>query len=229
MARRFNLNPRIRHLMMQGFLVLTLACAVGLAALVTRRVRMGMRVELGEAKTFGRLVVKLPAKWAVTSSVMERGDAVDAEEPPGGEHPGRRLRILRQRTDGLIPPMEHLLRSGRIKADSLRAMLERREGFESANLDVGGWPGRMLTTLVSPRPGVVHKDLIACAVLPESQALIVHLEGVGPIDASDRELLRQMAESVSLAFVNAAPDPRGEVVGLVDDVSVKAAKGYAVL
>ena len=185
-----------------------------------------MRVELGEPKPYGRLVVRLPAKWVVTSSTVERGDAVDAEEPPGGEQPGRRLRILRQRTGGLVSPLEHLLRSGRVKADALRWMLEGREGYERANVAVGGWPGRMLTMIASPRAGVVHKDLIACAVLPGSQALVVHLEGVGPIDASDRELLRQMAENVSLAFVNPAPDAKGGDVRLVDDVVVRAPARY---
>jgi hypothetical protein len=226
MAKRFAINPRVRHLLMQGVLVLVLLCAVGLAALVTRRVRMGMRVELAEARTHGRLIVRLPAKWVVTTASVERGDEVDAEEPPGDQQPGRRLRILRQRSDGLIPPMGHLFRSGRVKAEALRWLVEGREGFEAANVEVAGWPGRMVTMLASPRAGVVHKDLIACAVLPDSQAVVVHLEGVGPVDASDRELVRQMSENVSLAFVNRAPRAKGREITLVDGVVVRVPAHY---
>src|SRR5688572_20217633 len=114
MARRFS-NPKIREILMQATLVLVFAAAVGLAALVTRQVRRSMRVELGEAKTVGRLVVAMPARWQARAAgvALERGDVVEADEPPGGDRQvGRRLRVLRQRSGGLVSPLEHLVRSG---------------------------------------------------------------------------------------------------------------------
>src|SRR5699024_9157204 len=126
--------------------------------------------ELGEPKTFGRLVVGMPVKWQSRPATVERGDAVEADEPPGEQAVGRRLRVMRQRSDGLISPLEHLLRSGQIKPDALKALAEQREGYALTNLTVAGWPGQMLTMLASPRAGVVHKDVVACAILPNSQA-----------------------------------------------------------
>lgn len=223
MARR-DLNPRLRTLLMQGTLVLVLAGAVGLAALVTFQVRRSMRVELAEARTVGRLSVRLPLKWAVTPGPIEKGDAIEADEPPG-EQPGRRLRISRQRCDGLIPPLEHLIRAGVLKNDALKALTDGRQGYALTNLPVAGWPGQMITLLESPRAGVLHKDIVACTILPASQAIIVRLEGMGPIDASDRELVRQMCENVSLLLQPAAPEA-GETVELVDEIALEAPAHY---
>lgn len=226
MARR-DLNPRLRNLLLQGSLVIVLAGAVGLAALVTWQVRRSMRVELAESRTVGRLVVRLPVKWVVTSGQAEKGDAIEADEPPG-EQPGRRLRIARQRSDGLIPPLEHLIRTGPLKADVLRALAEGRQGYSLSNLTVAGWPGQMLTMTESPRAGVIHKDIVACAILPAGQAVVVRLEGMGPIDASDRELVRQMCENVSVTLQSGAPDAGG-IVELVDEITVEAPSHYILL
>jgi hypothetical protein len=220
MSKRM-LDPKVRQIVMQGVLVLVFAGAVGLAALVTRHVRMSMRVELGEARTFGRLVAKLPAKWLSSPATVEKGDAIEAEEPPTELQAGRRLRLMRQKSDGLVSPLEHLLRSGLIKPEALKALSEGREGYSLTNVTVGGWPGQMLTMTDSPRPGVLHKDVVACATLPSSQALVVELEGLGPLDASDRELVRQMSENVWVAMEGPAGEAAG-TVELVDQIKVQA-------
>ena len=49
MAKRV-LNPKIRQILMQSLLVLVFAAALGLAALVTRHVRMSMRMELDSGR-----------------------------------------------------------------------------------------------------------------------------------------------------------------------------------
>jgi hypothetical protein len=219
MAKR-QLHPRLRHVIMQFALAGVFAAAVGLAAVVTHRVRMGLRLELQPAKAFGRLIARLPEKWAGTPVNVERGDCVEAEEPPSEQQAGRRLRIARQRTDGLISPIEHLVRSGQIRPDALKSLLDGKEGFARQSMNVAGWPGQMVTLSSSPRAGVVHKDLIACAVLPESQAVVVQLQGVGSVDASDRELIAQMAETLSLSQVPAAPQSGG-MVQLVDDIRLE--------
>ncbi len=230
MARKsLQLSPRVRRLVMQGVLVLVFAGAVGLAALVTRHVTQSMRVELGPQQIIGRLMVRLPAKWGSIPTAAERGDAVEAEEPPGeGDRPGRRLRVLRQRADGLISPLEHLQRSGRIKAEVLRGLADGREGFARQNLQVAGWPRQMVSYITSPRPGVVHKDVVACAVTRAGQAVIVQLEGVGPVDESDRQVVRQMAENVSVSMTSAAPEPGGRVE-LADGIAVDAPAHYAIV
>lgn len=222
------LNPKVRQILMQSLLVLVFAAALGLAALVTRHVRMSMRVELDGGKTYGRLIVKLPAKWVTSPVTVEKGDGIEAEEPPGELAPGRRLRIMRQRSDGLVSPLEHLIRSGQIRAEVLKALAEGREGYSLADLPVAGWPGQMLTMTSSPRPGVLHKDVLACAMLPGSQSVVVQLEGMGPLDASDKELVRQMSENVSLAM-QGAPGEAGGKVDLIDEIKLKAPSRYLLL
>src|SRR5829696_3891345 len=112
------LDPKIRSILMQSLLVVVFLCAVGLAALVTQRVRRSMRVELADARPIGRLNVRLPTKWLSSPVAVERGgDGVEAEEPPGEQQAGRRLRVMRQRSDGLVSPLEHLVRSGQIKGE----------------------------------------------------------------------------------------------------------------
>jgi hypothetical protein len=226
MPRRV-LDPKIRSILMQSLLVLVFCAAVGLAALVTRHVRMSMRVELGEAKPVGRLSVRLPAKWLSSPVPVERGgDGVEAEEPPNEQQAGRRLRVMRQRSDGLVSPLEHLTRSGQVKPDVLKSLADARDGFALSNLPVAGWPGQMLTMTNSPRAGVVHKDVVACATLPAGQAVVIWLEGLGPLDASDRELVRQMCETAALvtpAGPLAAPaEASGATVELVEQVKVDA-------
>jgi hypothetical protein len=227
MAKRI-MNPKVRQILMQSLLVLVFAAAVGLAALVTRHVRMSMRVELGEQKTIGRLVVRLPLKWLSSPVTLEKGEGVEVEEPPSETAPVRRLRIMRQKSDGFAPPLEHLFRSGQIKADTLKGLAEGREGYSISNLSIGGWPGQMLTMMSSPRAGVVHKDVLACAMMPGSQALVIALEGLGPLDASDKELVRQMSENVSLAM-QAPPPDAGGTVELSDQITVAAPSRYLVV
>lgn len=220
------LPPKIRAIVMQALLVGVFGATVGLAALVTRHVRSSMRVEMGDPKNLGRIAVRLPAKWLSSPAPVEKGDGIEAEEPPG-EQVGRRLRVQRQRTSGLIPPLEHLARTGLVKADALKALAEGREGYSIKNLPIGGWPGQVVTTTVSPRPGVVHKDVIACATLPGSEAIVIGLEGLGPPDASDLELVRQVSETVTLTARPAASiAPPAGPIQLVDEITVDAPPHY---
>ena len=222
------MNPKVRQILMQSLLVLVFAAAIGLAALVTRHVRMSMRVELDAGRTVGRLLVKLPAKWVTSPIIMEKGDGIEAEEPPGELAPGRRLRVMRQRSDGLISPLEHLLRSGQIKPDVLKALAESREGYSLTNLTVASWPGQILTMTASPRPGVLHKDVLACAILPASQVVVIQLEGNGPLDASDKELVRQLSENVSLAMQGPAADSGG-TLELTDEIKVQSPSRFLIV
>lgn len=227
MAKRV-LNPKVRQILMQSLLVLVFAAALGLAALVTHHVRMSMRMELDSGKTYGRLIVKLPAHWVTSPVVVEKGDGIEAEEPPTEIAPGRRLRVMRQRSDGLISPLEHLIRSSQIKPDVLKALAEAHEGYSLFNLTVAGWPGQMITITSSPRPGVLHKDVFACAILPGSQSVVVQLEGMGPLDASDKELVRQMSENVSLAMQTPPGDPGGKLE-MIDEIKLAAPSKYLTL
>jgi len=226
------LDPKVRRILMQSLLVVVFAAAMGLAALVTRHVRRSMRVELGEARTFGRLVVKLPLKWSSSPTPADKGDGIEVEEPVDETQvaAGRRLRVMRQKSDGLVSPLEHLSRSGQVSADTLRALAEGRDGFSISDVPVAGWPGQMLTTLSSPRAGVIHKDVLACAMLPGSQVVVIELQGLGPLDASDTELVRQMGENVSLTMQSGAGvASAGARVTLPDEVGVTAPPRFVVL
>jgi hypothetical protein len=230
MARRV-LDPKIRSVLMQSLLVVVFLCAIGLAALVTRHVRASMRVELAEARPVGRLLVRLPTKWLSSPATPEKGgDGVEAEEPPGEQQAGRRLRVMRQHCDDLAAPLEHLVRSGQIKAEVVKSLADGREGFALSDVTVAGWPGQLLTMTSSPRAGVLHKDVVACAAMPGGQAVVVWLEGLGPLDASDRELVRQMCETVVLTSPGGAsavvPEAGATAVELVEQIKVNAPAGY---
>lgn len=241
------LTPRWRRIVVQGVLVLVFAGAVGLAMVVTRHVTMRMRVELAEAQSVGRLMVRLPAKWVeAEKGPVEKGDSIEVEEviegpagegktPVGGRGSaagvtgaGRRLRVTRQRSEGFVSPLEHLYRSGRIKADVLRALAEGREGYARQNVTISGWPGQMVSYASSIRPGVMHKDVIACAVLRSGQALVVHLQGVGPVDASDQAVVKQICENVSVSMIGAPPDSGG-AVNLPDGIRADSPAGYIIV
>src|SRR4051794_16198009 len=146
------LPPKIRAIVMQALLVGVFGATVALAALVTRHVRSSMRVEMGDPKNLGRIAVRLPDKWLSSPVAVEKGDGIEAEEPPG-EQAGRRLRVQRQRTSGLISPLEHLVRSGLVKSDALRALAGGRGGESMQKLRVGGGAGGGVGPAVAPAGG----------------------------------------------------------------------------
>ncbi|HYE21680.1 MAG TPA: hypothetical protein VEA69_24755 [Tepidisphaeraceae bacterium] len=233
-----HLSPVARRVLMQGLLVLVFAGALGLAWVVARHVNGAHRVDLGDVQAHGRLTVRLPARWAVgpdkpvaadPSAPAAKVDAVEVEEPvdPGGGAPvgGRRLRVLRQRAGDLVSPVEHLLRSGRLRPDVVRAIGEGRDGYARESLPVAGWPGQLVAFTTTPRPGAVHKDVIACAVLRGGHAVVVHLEGVGAIVESDRAIVRQVAAAAAVDGIKPPPESGGQI-DLPDEIKAEVPAGY---
>lgn len=192
-----------RRILMQAVLCGLLAITLGLAALATYQKRLALRLVLSDKPVnVGRLSVNLPVGWSpvAISEETSGGDSFFVDEPLGDGKPGRRLTFHRFRTAGLPAPLEQLLRSMMISGADLTGG-ENPHTFPSKvqRLEVAGWPGVMVTRAISKAGGRrVQKEVLACAILPPAQAVVIQLDGTGEPDAADEELVRQMAETVAV-------------------------------
>jgi hypothetical protein len=155
----------------------------------------------------------MPKNWTPHSVQREigGGDLFRADEPAVEGRDGRTLNIARMRTTGWVAPMEHLFLSHMLSEQDLAPGVGRGDPPRVESLDVGGWPGVLVTRTLEAdaRWGSIHKKLFACAVLPSSQALVIELRGPGSPDAADEELVRQMAETLAVTDIPAPPEPGG--------------------
>jgi len=210
---------------------LVLAGVVGLAMLVTYEKRRCLRVPLSGPQIIGRLHVSLPANWKIksTGSLPEGGDFVYAEESAPEGEPPRKLSIERRPVGQLVSPMEHLFRAELLSEKDLSGV-GRGERPTVQNILLAGYPGRLVTQTfpVASQRGPVKKQLLACAVLPSAQALVIKLEGAGEADAADEELVRQMAETVAVMQVDPPPAAGGRVT-LGEGIVLDAPANFLVL
>lgn len=189
---------------MQAALCGVLAITVGLAALATHQKRLALRLVLNaQPVSVGRLRVKLPVGWspAAISEETSGGDSFFVDELPGEGKPGRRLAFHRHRTAGLPAPLEQLLRSSMIgEVDLTGGENPPTPPSKIQRLEVAGWPGVMVTRTIGKGGGRrLQKEVLACAILPPAQAVVIQLDGSGEPDAADEELVRQMAETVAVS------------------------------
>ena len=178
-----------RRVAMQGALCGVFAVTVGLAALTVHQKRLALRLPLGKPFQVGRLQVAVPRAWSVPaiSDETSGGDAVSSDEILPDGVPGRRLSVQRVRASEGLSPLEHLLRTPFLSSPHLQ------------RLDVASWPGVMVTRSIKSLGGRrVQKQVLACAVIPPTQAIVIQLEGPYELDVADEELVREMAETISL-------------------------------
>lgn len=192
-----------RRFAMQAALCGLLAITVGLAALATHQKRLALRLPLNDSPVnVGRLRVSLPVGWSAPAISEETsgGDAFFSDELLPDGKPGRRLSFRRTRTAGLPAPLEQLLRSSQVKEEHLTGSQNPRViPAKVQNLEVAGWPGVMVTRINAILGGRrIQKEVLACAILPPAQAVVIRLDGSGEPDAADEELVRQMAEKVAV-------------------------------
>ena len=190
-----------RRMAMQGVLCAVLGLTIGLAALTVHQKRLALRLPLGAQTHIGRLYGAVPKGWlTIGSEESAAGDALVVEEMLPDGIPGRRLTLHRLRTTGLVSPLEELLRT----TDPRDLDFSEAAGARSAlpklqKMEMAGWPGVMVTCALNPLGGRrVHKLVLACAVLPPGQAVVIRLVGQGEPDVADEELIREIAETVSV-------------------------------
>jgi hypothetical protein len=199
---------------MQCVMALVLAGTMGLAALVDRNRQAAYAVSLSTPVIDGDLSFQLPARWQVSHGRRIGLIVREASEPARGDGPApRQLTIFRQRLDQPITPLEYLQSSrlfGSIAAPNLDTGTR-----DSTPISFGGWPGIMLAGAWRIEQGdteSVQKTIVACAVLPNNQAVTIRLDGQGLIEQSDEDIVRQVAGSVHIA--GAAPPPSGGSIEL---------------
>lgn len=209
-----------RRIVLQAALCGLLAITLGLAALATHQKRLALRLTLNDKPaSVGRLLVKLPVGWSAAAIAEETtgGDSFFADELLGDGRPGRRLSFHRRRTAGLPAPLEQLLRSSMINdADLIGSENPHSPPSKIQRLEVAGWPGVMVTRSLSRSGGRrIQKEVLACAILPPAQAVVIQLDGSGEPDAADEELVREMAETIQV-YENGSLISRSEPGGTVE-------------
>ena len=190
-----------RRMVMQGTLVLLLAVTVALAALTAQYKLRALRLPMGSRVTVGRLSVPCPLNWSVTKSdPTNLGETVSCDELLSDGRTRRRLSVYRIRTAGMVSPLEQLMQTPYVKDADLAENNSAHSvhPVKIQNIEVARWPGTMIIRTVIATGGSRHKQLLACAVLPPAQAVLIKLEGPDEPDEADEELVRQLAETVQI-------------------------------
>ena len=195
-----------------------LVVAMGLAMIVQQRVLARVHVELVGWEQVGSLHVMRPHGW----TERRLADAIVFEEPATRSRPGRRLEVSRRYAPVFMSPLEYLVRAEELSPRDLALALEQSAAKAPAQkITVWGWPGVMLSQdrmiLISPHQAMLRRLTLGAVVLPTSEAVVIKLDGSGASDASDRELVARVAESINLEQVP-RPKPGGGPLELADDI-----------
>ena len=192
---------------MQATLWLVLGATLGVAALVNYERRQAGQLTLADPVRLGPLRVYVPKGWKVALGDGETPAAVmQAHEPGDG---GRVLTVEYQHARELVSPLQHLA-DNQFTLDPLDpAAPADAEPLELQRLEVAGWPGVMIPDYRPGRSPLAPmaqspRIMVAAAVLPSRDAVIVRLHGVGPSPHFDQQLLRQVSAAIETEHAPAA-------------------------
>ncbi len=171
---------------MQCVMWLVLAAAVGAAALINHEMRLRHRVVLDAPRALGQLRIALPRGW-IRGSEGE-GDVLAHLSEPGEGLGRRQLLILSISTEGFIPPLTCLER--------LNGRIGRPPEEQIQRLQMGGYPGVLVSRRMRRAGGVEAGVVQACVSFPWRQAIVIHLEGLAGEEEGD--LVQRIAASISL-------------------------------
>lgn len=196
-------------------MVLVLVASMALAVLVRRQKLSRAKVKVDPAALVGTLRIGRPSKWALTQ-LPDR--TVVLQEP--AERGGRTLTIIHEPVQRFMSPLEYMVR---------REELDPAEMATARPVDVAGWPGTMVVQTHYRKLGagqsVAMKRVLAGAVLPTLQAVVVRLDGEGRPDEPDEEVVRKVA-----ATIRTAEPPkmlRAEPIAFEGEVRVTPPDGLA--
>ncbi len=124
--------------------------------------------------------------------------------------------MFRQRIGTLRSPFEYLVAGGIIDTD---VMSGNKTPFQSTT--VAGSPGIIVEIHYTDVDEVPRKLIEACAVLPSRLAVAVRLDGVGPQDEQDTQIVQRVASSITLSD-SPAMLPVGAMVNWANGMSIKS-------
>jgi hypothetical protein len=190
---------RWRSVALQVAIWLVFAASLGVAALIDHRRTASLDVTLGEPRTFGRLVVRLPRGWELEG---ESGPprAVVAKDYDRQGRLRRTLKITQEvQTGRAIGPESYL--ENIIALPGLEQIPDV-EPFQFLGQDDGAMVAFMLGDQRGARrrrPRLANAGLYACTVLPDGLSVTIQLTGEGSYGPSSRQLVRLVADNMKLA------------------------------
>src|SRR5262249_24077325 len=144
---------------------------------------------------------------------------------PSMDETGRRISVIREKLPMVIGPLEYLLRSGMATAGHPPSKLV---GW----IDFGPTGGLLLTgTRFVRRPDgqtIELKDAVACTILPWREAVTVRLEGFGPLEFMDEQIVRQVAASLATGNAPLSPAETAQTT-LEGGIHVRLPDGFKLL
>lgn len=197
--------PRWRRILLQATLCLILAAAIGVAALVSRQRIQSQYVDLSRRITIDSLAISLPANWIVFSDVDNMG--VAAREPEDSDQQ-RSLAIRVQPVSPGLTAAEFLIRSG-ISQEAIDpgdlsdpTLPPQRRAFEP--IEIAGVQGILMKVLRSDPSSpdsqeMAREELIAVAILPTHQGIVIRLSGAPDGDADNTALIRRFSRQIQSA------------------------------
>jgi hypothetical protein len=144
--------------------------------------------------------LRVPRLVGWTEQILD--DRLVYLEPDRRGVPGRRIEVFRRPCPEFISPLEYLARSEDVAGQF--------SGDDSIRwLRMCGWPGVMVcrqrAVSTAGQWVAVQRIMVAAAVLPSGESLVVRLQAWGSDVDADRELIRRLAESI---LIDQAPFPR---------------------
>lgn len=179
-------------------------------------------VKLTEPQTMGALTLRRPLGW----NDRHLEDGVQFLQPQDG----RRLEIRVHRCEVFLSPLDYLIRSGYLSHNDAEAFVQLLSSSRPVDglkfVTIGRWPGVLLSQTRLQRLGaeqlIIRKQLLAAALAPPDQMIVLRLEGEGMLDSFDEQLITRVGESVALA--DDQPPP-GEALRLGYGIELKLPDG----
>jgi hypothetical protein len=205
MARSWQ-NPRWRRILLQATLWLILAAAVGVAALVTRQRNQSQYVNLNNPVSIDSITVHLPNKWFAAIDPDSLG--VIASER-GNSDQQRRLMIRLQPATSGLSPAQFLAAAG-FSLETIMPGNDSDEDIPSLSqepqpIQIAGAPGilkRSLRSYPASTPDAdetIREEIIACAILPTHQAILIRLYCPPEDDQDNTTLVQRIAAAITLS------------------------------
>jgi hypothetical protein len=208
-------NTRTRQLAMQAVMWLALGCAVAIASLTDRVVSTSRSIALGPAISDGSVVYRLPGNWPTTFDEDFGATIRKAIDPL--DDAGRRIIIVRQRVDRLMPPLLYLQLTGQLPQSSGNVLV--------TPYVLKGLPAQTARWVAAGPDGQSKAIVACCAMLPSGEALTVMMERGQLFDDSDQQLFNQVLSAVEFS----GPAPLGGgTLQLINGIQITMPGDFAI-
>jgi hypothetical protein len=195
--------PRWRRVLLQAILWLVLAGAVGLAALVARQRVQSQQIYLSNRITINSLTLQLPAHWIISPDGDNQG--VIAHEPQDSDQ--QRGLMIRFYPANSATSADQFLDLNGLSQESIVPPDDGTDGQipplpqGSEPIEIAGSQG-VLRRILRSNPTMsqddvnIREELIAAAILPTHQAIVIRLYCPPDADEDNTALIRRLAASI---------------------------------